>query len=84
MKFYQSCHLSDVGATFATKCLQEPTFERASAVWVTGPHFAGKEPLFAACQRLRDFAGGIYEKLHDGAERAVLQGDDPDRPAGHR
>jgi len=35
---------------------------------------AQKNPLFAASQRLRDFAGVRDEKLSDGAERAILSG----------
>src|SRR4029077_16162985 len=36
-------------------------------------------PFSSSCQRLRDFASRLDEKLCDGAECAVLQGDYSDR-----
>src|SRR6266581_1709111 len=39
---------------------------------------------FYLCQRLRDFARTIDEKLRDWAERAILQGDNSVWHAGYR
>jgi hypothetical protein len=39
---------------------------------------------FSLHQWLRDLAGLLDEKLHDGAERAVLQGDDPYLPLARK
>ena len=40
-------------------------------------------PSFSLRQRLCDFTGAVNEKLRDGAERAVLQGDDYVLHVGH-
>jgi hypothetical protein len=44
---------------------------------------AGMHLSFSLRQRPRDFAGALDEELRDGAERAVLQGDDSSWHAGH-
>ena len=76
---------ADVARVIRDAVCQNPTFGiEKHCIRVAGTQLSARGRLFATAKWSCNLAGTIDEALHHRARRAVLQGEDSDRPAGDR